>query len=69
MRYALLEMRHQHQVSSLGPAVVKSVMVNVTQHSTCSYPVCRVVFVDVFAQRIQLDFARFCTFVLAVVDL
>ena len=58
MRDTLLKMRHEHEVPALAPPVVKSVVVDVTQHGSSSDPVGRVVSVDVFAECVHLGSTR-----------
>jgi len=49
----VLQVRHEHQVSSLVPAVMKGVMVNVAENRSRPYPIRRIFGVDELAQMIH----------------
>lgn len=59
MLNGLLQVRDQHEITSLKPTTVQCVVIDVTQRSACAYAVSVVTQVDVRAQLLhQLRAAR-----------
>lgn len=59
MLYIVLEVRHEHEVAGLEPAVVQGMMVYVTQDGPGPQPICHVLSVDVLAQLVHQVQGRF----------
>ena len=57
MLYRVLQVRHEHQISSLEPAVVQRVVVDVTEDGACADAVRHVFLVDVLAQAVHVLFS------------